>query len=165
MMSGMPLETCWALNKLWNNKFCYKVASCWLFPLIHTMMHESMNMKFINLTLWLRPFLIFWNMLCKDAVSYVKMLSIAAIIFIQRQMNQCVRSTGWMTLGGNTEALEQQPVPLPLCPPKSHMEWPVTQPVAAVRGQQLPEPWHGPDHTPCVKAGNFPGCGSLLMWL
>lgn len=23
---------------------------------------------------------------------------------------------------------EQQPVPLPLCPPKSHMEWPVTQP-------------------------------------
>jgi hypothetical protein len=31
MMSGVPLETCWAFNEWWNNKFCYKVASCWLF--------------------------------------------------------------------------------------------------------------------------------------
>jgi hypothetical protein len=36
MMSGMPLETCWAFNKFWNNKFYYKVASCWLFLLIVT---------------------------------------------------------------------------------------------------------------------------------
>ena len=34
-MSGMPLETCRAFNKFWNNKFYYKVASCWLFLLIH----------------------------------------------------------------------------------------------------------------------------------
>jgi len=34
MMSGMPLETCSAFNKFWNNKFYYKVASCWLFLLI-----------------------------------------------------------------------------------------------------------------------------------
>jgi len=33
MMSGMLLETCWAFNERWNNKFCYKVASCWLFLL------------------------------------------------------------------------------------------------------------------------------------
>jgi hypothetical protein len=33
MMSGVPLETCWAFNEQWNNKFCYKVASCWLFLL------------------------------------------------------------------------------------------------------------------------------------
>ena len=33
MMSGMPLKTCWAVNERWNNKFCYKVASCWLFLL------------------------------------------------------------------------------------------------------------------------------------
>ena len=33
MMSGMPLETCWAFNKFWNNKFYCKVASCWLFLL------------------------------------------------------------------------------------------------------------------------------------
>jgi hypothetical protein len=31
MMGGMPLETCWAFNKLWNNKFYYKAASCWYF--------------------------------------------------------------------------------------------------------------------------------------
>jgi hypothetical protein len=30
-MSGMPLETCRAFNKLWNNKLYYKVASCWYF--------------------------------------------------------------------------------------------------------------------------------------
>jgi hypothetical protein len=33
MMSGIPLETCWAFNKRWNNKLYYKVASCWLFLL------------------------------------------------------------------------------------------------------------------------------------
>ena len=31
MMSGVPFETCWAFNKLWNNKFYYKAASCWYF--------------------------------------------------------------------------------------------------------------------------------------
>jgi len=31
MMSGVPLEKCWAFNKLWNNKFYYKAASCWYF--------------------------------------------------------------------------------------------------------------------------------------
>jgi hypothetical protein len=46
MMSGMPLETCWAFNERWNNKFYYNVASCWLFLLIHTTMHGSMNIKF-----------------------------------------------------------------------------------------------------------------------
>jgi len=50
MMSGIPLETFWAFNELWNNKFCYKVASCWLFLLNHTTMHGSMNIK-SNLTI------------------------------------------------------------------------------------------------------------------
>jgi hypothetical protein len=45
MMSGMPLETCWAFNGRWNNKFYHKVASCWLFLLIHTTMRGSMNIK------------------------------------------------------------------------------------------------------------------------
>ena len=31
MMSGVPLETCWAFKILWNNKFYYKAASCWYF--------------------------------------------------------------------------------------------------------------------------------------
>jgi hypothetical protein len=47
-MSGIPLETCWAFNERWNNKLCYKVASCWLFLLSHTTMHGSMNIKFMN---------------------------------------------------------------------------------------------------------------------
>jgi len=33
MMSSVPLETCWAFNKRWNNKLYYKVATCWLFLL------------------------------------------------------------------------------------------------------------------------------------
>ena len=45
MMSGVPLETRSAFNKRWNNKFCYKVASCWLLLLNHTTMHGSMNIK------------------------------------------------------------------------------------------------------------------------
>jgi hypothetical protein len=47
VMSGVPLETCWAFNKRWNNKFFYKVASRWLFLLSHTTMHWSMNIKLI----------------------------------------------------------------------------------------------------------------------
>jgi len=52
MMSGVPLEKCWAFNKRWNNKFYYKVASCWLFLLIHTTMHGSMNIKFRNCSIY-----------------------------------------------------------------------------------------------------------------
>jgi len=51
-MSGVPLETCWAFNERWNNKFYYKVASCWLFLLNHTTMHGSMNIKSIMVTSW-----------------------------------------------------------------------------------------------------------------
>jgi hypothetical protein len=32
MMSGVSLETCCAIKKHWNNKFYYRVVSCWLFP-------------------------------------------------------------------------------------------------------------------------------------
>jgi hypothetical protein len=31
MMSGVSLETCWAIRKQRNDKFYYTVASCWLF--------------------------------------------------------------------------------------------------------------------------------------
>ena len=36
-MRDIPLETCWAFNVLWNNKFRYQVASCWLLLLSLTM--------------------------------------------------------------------------------------------------------------------------------
>jgi len=31
MVGGVSPETCWAIKKLWNNKFYYTVASCWFF--------------------------------------------------------------------------------------------------------------------------------------
>ena len=36
MMRDIPHETCWAFNVLWNNKFRYQVASCWLLLLSHS---------------------------------------------------------------------------------------------------------------------------------
>jgi len=48
MMSGVTLETCWAFNERRNNKFCYRVASCWLFLLNHATMHGSINIKVRN---------------------------------------------------------------------------------------------------------------------
>jgi len=44
MMSGVPLETCWAFNERWNNKFCYKIASCWLFLLKHKTPSEHLKL-------------------------------------------------------------------------------------------------------------------------
>jgi hypothetical protein len=41
MISGLPLETCYVFNKRWNNKFCYKVASCWLFLLNHIGLYST----------------------------------------------------------------------------------------------------------------------------
>ena len=43
MVNGMPLETCWAFSEFWNNKFHYKVASCWLFLLIQSKVYYRMN--------------------------------------------------------------------------------------------------------------------------
>ena len=60
MMSGMPLETCWAFNERWNIKFYYKVASCWLFLLSHSTMHVSMNIKF-ETWCWRRMLQIKWT--------------------------------------------------------------------------------------------------------
>jgi hypothetical protein len=48
MMSGMPLETCWAFDEGWSDEFWYRVASCWLFLLSHIMMHGSINIKLKN---------------------------------------------------------------------------------------------------------------------
>ena len=31
MMSGVSPETCWAIKIHWNNKFYYRVESCWFF--------------------------------------------------------------------------------------------------------------------------------------
>ena len=44
MMSGVPLETCWAFNERWNNKLWYKVASCWLFLLSFSFLLKINNL-------------------------------------------------------------------------------------------------------------------------
>jgi len=36
MMGGVSPETCWAIEKHWNNKFYYTAASCWFFLWILT---------------------------------------------------------------------------------------------------------------------------------
>jgi len=56
MMSGISLETCSAFNERWNNKFYYKVTSCWLFLLSRTTMHGSMNIKNLGSFLIRKPF-------------------------------------------------------------------------------------------------------------
>ena len=43
MMSDVSLETCWAFNVLWNNKFRYQVASCWLLLLSHVICNKLCN--------------------------------------------------------------------------------------------------------------------------
>ena len=47
-MSGIPLEICLAFNERWNNKFCYKVVSCWLFLLNHCFLYAIKNEKLCN---------------------------------------------------------------------------------------------------------------------
>jgi len=56
-MSGVPLETCWAFNKLWNNKFYYKAASCWYFywVIYDARIHEYRNQSgIIYFTMYLK---------------------------------------------------------------------------------------------------------------
>ena len=44
----LPVTTC--VYKRWNNKFYYKVASCWLFLVIYITMHGSRNIEKKKLT-------------------------------------------------------------------------------------------------------------------
>jgi len=51
MMSGVSLETCWAIKKHCNNKFYYTVASCWLFlyDLYYDVRIHEYQTKFLTL--------------------------------------------------------------------------------------------------------------------
>jgi hypothetical protein len=60
--------TCWAFSKFWNNEFFYKVASCWLFLLIHTTMHRSTNIKFRITTFWTTLAVSLSKLLCQPIV-------------------------------------------------------------------------------------------------
>jgi len=98
MMSSMPLETCSAFNKLWNNKFYYKVASCWLFLLIPTTMHGSMSIKFRDLYV------------CKEC--YLTTMSNAKVnpIFGRGWMKEIwLQSNGRIILTGQNSSTERKP--------------------------------------------------------
>jgi len=85
MMSGMLLKTCSAFNERWNNKFYYKVPSCWLFLLSHTTMHGSMNVKFI---LYISIHCILWSYLLG------KFIRQQGVCTMQRKI---IRLTGGLT--------------------------------------------------------------------
>ena len=50
MMSDVPLEKCWAFNVLWNNKFRYQVASCWLLLLRRVITYSNIYPTRCNVT-------------------------------------------------------------------------------------------------------------------
>ena len=80
MMSGVPLETRWAFNKRWNNKFYCKFASCWLFLLIHTTMHGSMNIKSARIDL------------CMFIPDFIKICTLLCTVFTYLGLNLLVRT-------------------------------------------------------------------------
>ena len=88
MISGMPLETCWAFNKLWNNKFYYNVISCWLFLLIHTTMHWSMNIK---LLIFCPAFIIRFRQ--RDAFHQRNFFKFSKNSYLQKFQNQSTDNT------------------------------------------------------------------------
>jgi len=62
MMSGVPLETCWAFTKLWNNKLYYKAASCWYFywVIYDARIHEYQLSNIQNWSSWMST-VFFWK--------------------------------------------------------------------------------------------------------
>ena len=61
-MSGIPLETCWAFNERWNNKFCYKVAPCWLFLLNQLRVDALMSQIYFGMKLYM-----FWIWILQES--------------------------------------------------------------------------------------------------
>jgi hypothetical protein len=63
MMSDVPLETCWAFSKRWNNKFYYKAASCWYF-------HKAFNINILSSEINLNTFYEFNSPLTENTVLF-----------------------------------------------------------------------------------------------
>jgi hypothetical protein len=68
MMSAVPLEICWAFNGRWNNKFCYKVASFWLFILRKGMSYIQKKWSGVKCTIHILS----RNYLLKDNTNLLK---------------------------------------------------------------------------------------------
>ena len=92
MMSGMPLETCWAFNEWWTNKFYYKDASCWLFLL------SEKRIWYCNLVMiWTN-----WSWKFYKNISYVASDTCSPKL----ESNQLIQRTPWIPeinrRGGNS---------------------------------------------------------------
>jgi hypothetical protein len=85
MMSGVSLETCWAIKKHWNNKFYYTLASCWL--LLY-------DLYFLVCVFW-------------EAVSVHNMKK----VWVEVQPLSVLISTGWKWVAGFTP-VEYSAVPI-----------------------------------------------------
>jgi len=85
MMSGVPLETCWAFKKRWNNKFYNKVASCWLFLLICSVIYLACNAHAS-----------YYIVICDLSPSYFYTLSQKDTIFEKKVLN--IKCVFWLSL-------------------------------------------------------------------
>jgi hypothetical protein len=70
MMSGVPLETCWSFNERWNNKFYYKVASCWLFLLSQLYIYIP---KWVVGSKMQKVWVCVYNLICHRILVYLAM--------------------------------------------------------------------------------------------
>jgi len=98
MTSGMPLETCWAVNERWNNELCYNVASCWLFLLSHTTMHGSMNIKHHLVSTGARGSAVGWGTALEAGRSRVRFPMVSLKFFIDIILPSALRPWGWLSL-------------------------------------------------------------------
>ena len=92
MMCDIPLETCWACNELWNNKFRYQIASCWLLLLSHTTMHGSMNIKFMCVCVFVHIVLIL-----RTAKLFGRNIPINFLSFLNLSKGEGRLHPGWKT--------------------------------------------------------------------
>ena len=102
MMSGVQLETCWAFNKLWNNKFYYKAASCWYFYWM--IMILRIWCQYMDSTEWLWFF--GFVSIYMDSTEWLWFLGLVSIygfywmIMIFRILYQYMDSTEWLWFFG-----------------------------------------------------------------
>ena len=90
-MRGALLEACWAFNKLWNNKFYYKAASCWysyFYWIIHdARIHEYQKYNQCQNPHWWSPIISYaWGVLL-DRKILDKILCVVDNINMPRFLN------------------------------------------------------------------------------
>jgi hypothetical protein len=78
MMGGVPPETCWASYKCGIIKFWYMLHLVGFFSMNYTVMHGSMNIKFINAKHMLQVY----GLMCVCAVCFIISHVISTWVFL-----------------------------------------------------------------------------------